>query len=322
MAPVKARLLSLLSLFETRSRWLAAELAARLHVSQSTLRRDIRTLRTYGYPIVTVSGSGGGYRLVDGAQQRRGPKLGRAGMRLRDGEVEATGWQVRELSSVVQDLRDEVLGVKGRPRVIAIDGRGGAGKTALSQRLHRFVPASAVVRTDDLAWNYANFDWAHLLAQKVLGPLHQGQGVNFTPDAWTENHRSGAVNIEAGLAVVWVEGTGTIRRELHPWIDASIWIQGDLDEQERRLTSRDGDSAAQRRHVDEWLAEEAPFMEREQPWTRATITVAGDHQLDHDPDTEIVIATSPPLTTPAAAKGITWSTQRTAAGLRPTGTPG
>jgi hypothetical protein len=70
-------------------------------------------------------------------------------------------------------------------------------------------------------------------------------------------------------------------------------VQGDLDEQERRLVARDGDSADQRRHVAEWLAEELPLMLREQPWRRATIVVAGTTDLDHDPDAEIVVASPP-----------------------------
>jgi hypothetical protein len=47
---------------------------------------------------------------------------------------------------------------------------------------------------------------------------------------------------------------------------------------------------AQRRHIAAWLAEELPFMLREQPWQQATIVVAGTTELHHDPDTEIVIA--------------------------------
>ena len=89
---------------------------------------------------------------------------------------------------------------------------------------------------------------------------------------------------------MWIEGTGIIREEFAPWIDASIWIQGDLDEQERRLVARDGDSAAQQQHIAEWLAEELPLMLREQPWQKATIVVDGTTRLDHDPDTEIVVA--------------------------------
>ena len=67
-------------------------------------------------------------------------------------------------------------------------------------------------------------------------------------------------------------------------------MQGDLDEQERRLVARDGDSAAYRQQVAEWLAEELPFMLREQPWRRATVIVAGTTDLEHDPQIELVVA--------------------------------
>jgi hypothetical protein len=67
-------------------------------------------------------------------------------------------------------------------------------------------------------------------------------------------------------------------------------MQGDLDEQERRLVARDGDSPEQREHVTNWLLEELPFLLREQPWARATMIVGGSAQIPHDPDTELVVA--------------------------------
>jgi hypothetical protein len=96
--------------------------------------------------------------------------------------------------------------------------------------------------------------------------------------------------VPAGTEVVWIEGTGIIREEFAPWIDASIWVQGDLDEQERRLVERDGDSEAQQQHIVSWLAEELPLILREQPWNRATVVVAGTTDLDSDPESEIVVA--------------------------------
>jgi hypothetical protein len=211
-------------------------------------------------------------------------------MRLHPGEVEATGWRVERLSGVVQRLREAAPDVVGRPRLIAVDGRGGAGKSTVVERLRAVVPASGIVHTDDVAWNQAYFDWGELMVENILRPLHRGEAVEFRPPAWVEHDRPGAIRVPAGADVVWVEGTGIIRAEFAPWIDASIWVQGDLDEQERRLVARDGDSVAQQQHVADWLAEELPLMLREQPWHRATVVVAGTTGLAHDPDTEIVVA--------------------------------
>ncbi|PRY39840.1 uridine kinase family protein [Umezawaea tangerina] len=212
-------------------------------------------------------------------------------MRLHPGEVQATGWRVEALAEVVRRLRSAP--VTGRPSLVAVDGRGGAGKSTLVDRLRAAVPVSGVVHTDDIAWNQAYFDWADLLTEHVLRPLHRGAPVRFRPPAWVAHDRPGTIDVPAGADVVWVEGTGVIRTALAPWFDASIWVQGDLDDQERRLVARDGDSEEQRRHITAWLAEELPLLLREQPWRKATIVVAGTPDLPHDPTTELV--TAPPV---------------------------
>ena len=214
-------------------------------------------------------------------------------MRLHPGEVEAGGWRVSRLVDVLQRLIEASPGVMRRPRVIAIDGRGGAGKSVLAARLQSLVPASAVVHTDDIAWHQAYFDWAGVLVEGVLRPLARGEGVEFQPPAWSPHGRSGAISVPAGLDIVWVEGTGIIREELAAWTDASLYLQGDLDQQERRLAARDGDSPAVQEHIAAWLEEELPFMRRERPWQQATIVVASTPTVDHDEDTEVIVASRP-----------------------------
>lgn len=204
-------------------------------------------------------------------------------MRLHPGETEVTDRRQVSVADVLRRLTDASPGVTGRPRVIAIDGRGGAGKTTLAERLRRAVPGSAVLHTDDVAWNQAFFDWGAILVDNVLRPLHEGAAVDFRPAAWIAHGRAGSITVPAGTPVVFLEGTGVVRAELAPWLDASIWVQGDLDEQERLLDARDGDSAEQRAHVASWLREELPFLEREQPWARATMIVAGPPGADPGP---------------------------------------
>ncbi|MFI0714726.1 helix-turn-helix transcriptional regulator [Streptomyces inhibens] len=66
MASTSRRALRLLSLFGSRRLWPLRELATGLGVSERTVRRDIETLRRLGYPITTVHGPDGGYRLGAG----------------------------------------------------------------------------------------------------------------------------------------------------------------------------------------------------------------------------------------------------------------
>lgn len=60
------RLLRLLSLLQTRRMWSGAELAARLGVTDRTVRRDVDRLRALDYPVQTTTGTAGGYRLTSG----------------------------------------------------------------------------------------------------------------------------------------------------------------------------------------------------------------------------------------------------------------
>ena len=66
MSETSSRLLELLSLLQGRRDWPGAKLAERLEVSGRTIRRDIERLRALGYPVESLSGPAGGYRLRAG----------------------------------------------------------------------------------------------------------------------------------------------------------------------------------------------------------------------------------------------------------------
>ncbi|MDR2983410.1 MAG: YafY family transcriptional regulator [Nocardiopsaceae bacterium] len=66
MLDTSARLLQLLGLLQVRPEWSGADLAERLGVTVRTLRRDVQRLRDLDYPVHSVPGVAGGYRLGSG----------------------------------------------------------------------------------------------------------------------------------------------------------------------------------------------------------------------------------------------------------------
>jgi len=57
----------MLSLLQGRRDWPGSELADRLEVSGRTIRRDVERLRRLGYPVESLTGPAGGYRLRAGS---------------------------------------------------------------------------------------------------------------------------------------------------------------------------------------------------------------------------------------------------------------
>jgi energy-coupling factor transporter ATP-binding protein EcfA2 len=196
---------------------------------------------------------------------------------LPSGEPASGPWRVEPVQALVRVLFETTDPVQGRPRIVAVDGRGGSGKSTLAAQLHAAVPESVVVHTDDVAWHHSFFDWTDLLARDVLEPLRRGEAVRYRPPGWQAKGRPGAIEVLAGLELVLVEGVGAGRRELAHLLDAVVWVQSDAAEAERRGIARDaaagahGDSEGATRFWHEWMSQELPFVAAQRPWERATV---------------------------------------------------
>ena len=80
-------------------------------------------------------------------------------MALPSGEPATTNWQVVTTSGLAETVRLATGEPVRRPRVIAVDGRGAAGKSTLTQALAAALPRATVVHTDDIAWHEPFFGW-------------------------------------------------------------------------------------------------------------------------------------------------------------------
>jgi uridine kinase len=214
-------------------------------------------------------------------------------MILGPGEPAAGPWQVTPVDEFARSLT--AGRPLDRPLIIAVDGRGGSGKTLLAARLCRALPPAAVVHSDDVAWNHSRFDWDDQMTAGILTPLHAGRPVHYQPPGWHPHGRTGHIDIPADATTVVIEGVGVSRTSLAPLIDVAIWVQSDYVEARTRGVARDiaedGRSEADAyRNWDDWNAEEAPFLQKDRPWERAAFIIGTASVLPHDADTEVVVA--------------------------------
>lgn len=192
---------------------------------------------------------------------------------LVDGEPWCGPWRNVALAEVVDSLPRPAH--DGRPAVVAVDGRSAGGKSTLAARVVDSVPHAYLVRTDDVAWWHSFFDWVELMRTGVLEPLRAGSAVDFTPPAWTERGRQGAIVVPPDARLVVVEGVGAGRRELADLVDATIWVQAEESVRWSREAVRVEAGEVTADFVDEWQREERPFHAAQRVWERADQVVAG-----------------------------------------------
>ncbi|QQQ60387.1 GNAT family N-acetyltransferase [Actinomyces sp. HMT 175] len=190
-------------------------------------------------------------------------------------------WQVSTTDDLVAHLLSLVGTPQGRPAIIAVDGRGGSGKTTLTTALAAAVPGAQAFHLDDLIWNEPLYDWDQLYVD-TLTQLRRAGSLDLVPDKWREHGREGSIRIPAGSPLVLVEGTGAGLAAVRSLIDAHVWVQTGDDVAERRGIKRDiaegvnGDAEESVRFWHWWMAGERLFFAKDRPWRRADVIVSGD----------------------------------------------
>lgn len=219
-------------------------------------------------------------------------------MTLPDGEPPAGPWDAVGLPALVERVIGLAGRPSGRPPVVGVDGRSASGKSTLASRIAGAVAGSAVVHTDDVAWNEPFFAWGRLLRDGILTPVHRGEDVRFRPPAWSRHGRPGRIDVPAGVRLVVVEGVGAGQQEVDDLVDVLLWVQSDLAEAERRGIARDlatgvnGTAEETVAFWHEWMGHETAFLRGDRPWERADLVVAGTAVMRLGDD-EVAVAPGP-----------------------------
>ncbi|MEE6265979.1 hypothetical protein V2E29_10040 [Streptomyces diastatochromogenes] len=127
----------------------------------------------------------------------------------------------------------------GPVRLIAVDGHAGSGKSTFAGRLAAALGGAPVVHTDDLATHEELFAWSGRFREQVLAPLSRGEPARYEVYDWVRREFD-AVRELPPEPVVLVEGVGTGRRALRPYIACLLWMELTREQAWERGQLRDG----------------------------------------------------------------------------------
>jgi uridine kinase len=184
------------------------------------------------------------------------------------------------------EIIQKVKAVTKRPYLIGIDGRSGAGKSALSRKFREHLTDAVVIHNDDFyrvmeeeeratldaeQGYYRYFDWERL-KQQVLLPLAAQQRARYQRYDWGKEELAEIMEVSPS-GVTIVEGVYSTRPELREYYDLTIWVETSDTERLRRQLAREGNTDE---WIQRWAAAEALYVEDFRPIRSAHITVAGE----------------------------------------------
>jgi uridine kinase len=161
-------------------------------------------------------------------------------------------------------------------KVIAVDGPGGAGKSAFAARLAEALGGVQVVHTDDFASWEDPINWWPRLLKEVLEPLSRNESARYRRTDWgNSDHRERGEVTPAEFVIL--EGVTASREAFQPFLTYSVWIDTPRELRLSRGLERDGEEA--RAQWEEWMAQEEDYVREEKPQERADLVVPGDENL-------------------------------------------
>ena len=152
------------------------------------------------------------------------------------------------------------------PRVLAVDGRSGSGKTGLAAVLADAL-AAPVVHLDDLYPGWEGLAAAVELLRGVLAGLRSGRPTRHPVWDWAAGAYRGAVELPT-TGVVVVEGVGA---GCAAAVEVLVWLEAEAGVRRRRALARDGEVFAA--HWDSWAAQEERLLAAHDVRARADVVL-------------------------------------------------
>ena len=183
------------------------------------------------------------------------------------------GRSIAQLEDILHVIVDTRTTRRGRPVLVAIDGRGGSGKSTVAATIAEQLPGAIVLHTDDFAFGWSGgWDWKRFQAQ-VLRPVLAGLPATYQRYDWNTDQLAEWHDVPAATQTLILEGVSSTRLDLGDAWDVTVWVEAPRQVRLTRGLERDGESS---RHLwDQWMAAEEEWIAATCPMDRCDFVVDG-----------------------------------------------
>jgi len=158
----------------------------------------------------------------------------------------------------------------GTTRVIAIDGRSGAGKTSFALDLADRLGAP-ILHLERLYPGWHGLARTPAMVRALLADLAIGELGRVTQWDW-ETDRPGARLTVRPTPELIIEGVGSGARPLRPFLSHLVWLEAPEAVRRERALARDG--ATYEPWWDVWAEQEEAYLAADQPQQAADLVIS------------------------------------------------
>ncbi|GAA1785145.1 hypothetical protein [Streptomonospora arabica] len=174
---------------------------------------------------------------------------------------------VRTLAAMLSDAQARA----GGRRVMAVEGRSGAGKTELAGRVAAHI-GCPLLHMDDVYPGWQGLEASvPLVREWILEPLARGEDPRWRRYDW-ERGAPGPWQRTPVEGLLVIEGCGSGGRELRPFLSLLAWVHAPHDVRQARLDRR-ADAAAYAPYRSMWARQEEAFYAGHRPREHADVVV-------------------------------------------------
>jgi cysteinyl-tRNA synthetase/very-short-patch-repair endonuclease/uridine kinase len=207
--------------------------------------------------------------------------------------IEGDGYEVistddTELEKIVGTINRLKKDKGDKPIIIAIDGRGGSGKSILSKKIAENLEDVEVLECDDF-FDFEKLDekvffWdKERFKTQILIPLTQGKEAIFESNNWIDQKLVGKINktVQSKKFII-LDGLCTLQQDLIKYYDLNIWVEKELESSLHAAKTRDVNErnrAEQEFHElwDKWIPVQEKYINLVKPQEKADIIISTEN---------------------------------------------